>query len=40
MPEGEYIDDAQLEVIGEGVTIDVEPDGGPMSDVPATRYGG
>ncbi len=40
MPEGEYIDDAQLEVIGKGVTIDVEPDGGPMSDVPATRYGG
>lgn len=41
MPEGEYIDDAQLEVIEDiSVSIGVEPDGGPMPDTPATRYSG
>ena len=40
MREGEYIDDGQLEVMGNGVTIKNEPNGGPMPDTPATRYGG
>lgn len=39
MPEGEYIDDQQLEVIGVGLSLEKEPDGGPMPDTPPTRYG-
>ena len=40
MPEGQYIDDMQLEVVGRGLSIPSEPDGGPMSDMPSERYGG
>ena len=40
MLEGEYIDDGQLEVVDDGVTIKDEPNGGSMSDTPTARYGG
>jgi hypothetical protein len=40
MPEGVYLDDMQLEVIGDGVAIPTEPDGGPMPDTPAEHYAG
>lgn len=39
MPEGHYIDDVQLEVVGDGVSIPSEPGGGPMADVPPEHYG-
>lgn len=34
MPEVEYIDHEQLEVIGKGVTIKPNPTGGPQRDCP------
>ena len=34
MPDGEYIDIDQLEVVGEGVLIESEPTGGPQRDCP------
>jgi hypothetical protein len=40
MPDGQYIDDMQLDVIGDGVFIPVDPDGGPMPDTPSDRYKG
>jgi len=40
MPDGIYIDDIQLEVIGEGLTVIQEPDGGPQQDVPSATYCG
>ena len=40
MLEGEYIDDSQLEIIDDGITIKDEPDGGLMPDTPTTRYDG
>jgi hypothetical protein len=38
MPEGEYIDDAQLEFVEDGVTVDKDFEGGPVADAPPTRY--
>ena len=40
MPEGQWIDDMQLEVIGEGLSIPQESDGGPMPDTPGDHYVG
>lgn len=40
MVEGEYIDEEQLEVVGEGFAVDREPNGGPMPDVPSDNYRG
>ena len=40
MPEGQYIDDEQLEVIGDGVRVTIESDGGVMPDTPAASYCG
>lgn len=44
MPEGEYIDNAQLEVVGigifSGIFIEVDSNGGPSSDTPPVRYSG
>lgn len=40
MPVGEYIDDAQLEVVGDGVAVAVDGDGGPIADLPPSCYGG
>lgn len=34
MPEGEYIDVAQLEPVGVGVSIVASPTGGPQADCP------
>lgn len=33
-PDGQYIDDAQLVVIGKGISIKKEKDGGVMQDTP------
>jgi hypothetical protein len=40
MPEGQYIDDDQLEVIGKGIVIPVDNLGGPSSDTPSGIYHG
>lgn len=40
MLAGEYVDDAQVVIIGPGVTIDADPDGGLMADTPTDSYGG
>jgi hypothetical protein len=34
MPDGEYIDIGQLEYVSEGVSIEMEPTGGPQMDTP------
>ena len=39
MPTGEYIDDIQLEVIGDSLDVEQEPNGGPMPDTPPSNYG-
>ena len=38
MQEAHYIDDVQLVVVGKGIVIKVEADGGPSPDVPPTNY--
>jgi len=38
MPEGQYIDEGQLEIISKGLRTKKTGTGGPMSDVPSTRY--
>ncbi len=40
MPEGAWIDDAQLEVIGDGLTAVKDYDGGPIPDLPSGSYSG
>ena len=40
MPEGEYIDIQQLDVIGEGISLGADPTGGDMSDTPRGTYRG
>lgn len=41
MSAGEYIDDAQLEVVDDdGIIVDVSADGGAMPDSPPVQYGG
>lgn len=40
MPDGEYIDDGQLEIVGDSVSVEEEPDGGLMPDTPPDRYHG
>lgn len=40
MPEGQYIDDNQLKVLGKGVWLDKKPNGGLMSDIPPNQYQG
>ena len=40
MPEGEYIDDMQLEIISDGILIEPESGGGPIPDCPPTTYEG
>lgn len=40
MPEGEYIDAGQLEIVGPGVSVQRRETGGPMRDTPPTRYRG
>ena len=34
MPEGEYIDIDQLEVVNDGVVVKTQPTGGPQKDCP------
>jgi len=34
MPEGEYLDVQQLEVVSDGVTLELIPTGGPQRDCP------
>ena len=38
--DGEWFDDAQLEVIGDGIAIKKDPDGGPIPDMPTGNYSG
>ena len=40
MPEGEYIDLQQLEIVGEGILLGANPTGGDMSDTPRGTYKG
>lgn len=40
MPDGQYIDDHQLEIIGEGIVVARRETGGPSPDTPPVRYGG
>jgi len=40
MPDGAYIDDMELDVIGDGISIPADPDGGLMPDTPSERYKG
>jgi hypothetical protein len=37
MPAGEYIDHQQLEVVGDGITVEPEGTGGCMPDAPKSR---
>ena len=37
-PDGEWFDDSQLEVVGMGICIKKEPDGGPIPDMPSDCY--
>jgi hypothetical protein len=38
--EGEWFDDALLEIVEGGLFIKKEPDGGPIPDMPSGNYGG
>lgn len=42
MPEGHYIDDIQLEVVGDGIMVNLQktPGGEMMPDTPSDRYRG
>ena len=40
MPEGEYIDIQQLEVVGDGIYLEAYLTGGDMSDTPGDIYKG
>jgi len=40
MPEGQYIDVEQLEVVGEGTRVKKKGNGGVMSDLPNADYRG
>lgn len=39
-PAGEYIDDQQLEVVGDGIAVNPKVTGGPQSDTPRGAYRG
>lgn len=38
--DGVYVDEAQLEVIGDGVAVKRSTTGGPQRDCPSARYAG
>jgi len=40
MPDGEYLDIGQLEVVDGGVSVPRRDTGGPMSDTPSATYRG
>jgi hypothetical protein len=40
MPEAQYVDSEQLEVLGPGISVELDRTGGPSSDAPKHEYRG